>query len=168
MPTRKCAESSGETGIFPVENRLETGGTFSRLRVIAAMPFGRLSILMGTLTIAALLFCPGCERPASPIEEGVYVWQRQWTQQVTRAVRSVDENISTVMPLLAEVSFPDPRAAPEIVSVPLDWEALSHSGKSITAVIRIGDSASRTGWNSTAIDHIKSLLAAMKNSDFSE
>ncbi len=96
------------------------------------------------------------------LEHRVYVWQRNWTSEVTLAVSTLPDNISGILPLAAEIGFSKDDHKPVVQWVSTDNAALSLLSVSKEFVIRIGGSAAQTHWNEKACEAITDLCLALK------
>ena len=92
------------------------------------MFFIRLSALL-----AALLLLNGCEQPdAPPLDQQLYVWQRQWTSAHDAALRDSRADFSTLR-VLALQAFPQAGWS----RARIDPALLKRDGRPLIAVIRL-------------------------------
>ncbi|MHC8369403.1 DUF3142 domain-containing protein [Pseudomonas sp. MDT1-85] len=90
--------------------------------------FIRLSALL-----AALLLLNGCERPdAPPLDQQLYVWQRQWTPAHDAALRDSRPDFSTLR-VLALQAFPQAGWS----RARIDSALLKRDGRPLIAVVRL-------------------------------
>ncbi|MGE8065721.1 DUF3142 domain-containing protein [Pseudomonas sp. NPDC089569] len=90
-----------------------------------------LTRLIGLLTVLALL--NGCEqRDAPPLDQQLYVWQRQWTSAHDAALRDSREDFSTLR-VLALQAFPQAGWS----RARIDPLLLKRDGRPLIAVIRL-------------------------------
>jgi hypothetical protein len=89
------------------------------------------------IAVAALCRAAAAAEPGgNMMSQDVYVWQRSWTEQVVSAIQERATNFSEVVPLCAEVTWQS--GQPKVIRVPVNWDALSHSGTPIGLALRIG------------------------------
>lgn len=83
------------------------------------------------LTIAALML-PACQQSAKPLPQDAYIWQRQWTPAVTRAMHDSSSFVAQWRVLAAELDAGGRwnMAAP-------DWPALQAAVRPVVLVVRI-------------------------------
>lgn len=80
----------------------------------------------------------GCDRtqPSPPaLPQRAYVWQRDWTSDVSDAVRQAGTHLDGLVVLGAQVDLPSD--GPHLIRANLDWHALRDFGKPIGLAIRI-------------------------------
>ncbi len=109
---------------------------FSGRRGIAA--FGVMALLVFGFLTSSLLNCTRNEvedLPKAPLRHSLYVWQRQWTQDVVGALAQTAPSVTPFMVLVGELERANPswRCTPASV----DWRALAASGNEVWAVFRI-------------------------------
>lgn len=85
--------------------------------------------LLLTLLAATL---PGCSRPATPLPNDAYIWQRLWTPGLTSAVAAHTDLISHWRILAAQAD-----ARGQWQTTMPDWPTLIASGRPVIAVLRI-------------------------------
>jgi len=97
-------------------------------------------VLGGVCGLAAAVAAGGADQAAKPgpsrMSQDVYVWQRSWNEQVLSAVRERATNFSEVVLLGAEVTWQGGR--PNVIRIPIAWDALKGSGAAIGLALRIG------------------------------
>ncbi len=71
------------------------------------------------------------------ISNSVYVWQRKWNEEVTDSIAKASSEMSCFGVLSAEVSFKQNKID-NIVSVPINYEALKSTRKPVALAFRIG------------------------------
>lgn len=84
------------------------------------------------LGLALLIALSGCSRPAAPLPNDAYIWQRQWTPALVSAVRANSDIVSQWRVLAAQAD-----ANGQWLSTTPDWAALATSGRPVIAVFRI-------------------------------
>jgi len=100
--------------------------------------------------------------PAIPLNQEVYVWQRGWTAPVREAVVNHGGAFSNVVVLAAEVSWN--RGKPEVVRVPIDYNALALIGRPVGLALRIGPFSGPFATN----DAVAQILGSLASSIVSE
>ncbi|RJS22626.1 DUF3142 domain-containing protein [Corallococcus sp. H22C18031201] len=94
---------------------------------------------MGAVCLALGLACSR-ERPR-PLVHDAYVWQREWSSELSEAVREAPAQLSALRVLARE--FSGPERVP--VDVPVDVEALARGGREVVAVMRVDGTAPLDG-----------------------
>ena len=83
--------------------------------------------------LTALTLLNGCDqREAPPLDQQLYIWQRQWTPSHEAALRDSRADFSTLR-VLALQAFPQARWHRALI----DPELLKHDGRPLIAVIRL-------------------------------
>ncbi|MCX7008585.1 MAG: DUF3142 domain-containing protein [Kiritimatiellaeota bacterium] len=101
--------------------------------------------IIGVMSLAGVgggLFLAGCgrqERPAPPLSQAVYVWQRQWNESVRAAVREAAGTADAFVVLAGEIQWTQGR--PQIARVEVDHAFLKTVPKPVGLAIRIGEHA---------------------------
>ncbi len=105
---------------------------------------------MRSLVCLAILL-PGCGQPARtppPLTQQAYVWQRDWTPEVSASVQKANAHLDGLVLLSAQIrAFPSPHPQPSTPSAghasldirrpKLDWDALRSFGKPVALALRI-------------------------------
>lgn len=90
-------------------------------------------ILSGSVLLAALLLSGGCERQdALPLDQQLYIWQRQWTPAHEAALRDSHADFSTLR-VLALQAFPQAGWS----RARIDTALLKRDARPLIAVIRL-------------------------------
>ena len=90
--------------------------------------------------ISIILLCSKGEyqkQKSGPIPNSVYVWQRNWNGAVAEALGKASQEMSCFGVLSMEVSFKQ-NQIDNIVSVPVNYEALKSTQKPVALAFRIG------------------------------
>ncbi|MGH8779550.1 DUF3142 domain-containing protein [Paraburkholderia sp.] len=111
----------------------------------------RLAIVCACVALA------GCSKPASPLPNDAYVWQRVWTDGVVAAMRASGGLVGTWHILAAELD-----ARGRWSDVAPDWSVLASEHAPVVAVVRIDGALNRLD-DSTLIAHVTRLLDAWKH-----
>ena len=86
-----------------------------------------------TLLLMALLALPGCDRaPPAPLEQQVYIWQRQWLPSHPQALAATRSDFTTLRVLAAQAH---PREG--WIQARVDLDVLRGDGRPVIAVIRL-------------------------------
>ena len=80
-------------------------------------------------------------REHGPVSQEIYIWQRQWTQETTEALRQVNGLGNGFLPLAGQLTWTE--AGSSMVWSKLDWAALKQGGKSVGLALRIDPIASK-------------------------
>jgi hypothetical protein len=96
------------------------------------------------------------------LPQEVYVWQRAWTPAVRESVAEYGGAFSNVVALAAEVSWR--HGKPEVVRVPLDFDALVLTKRPIGLALRIGPFSGPFTTN----DAVAKMLCSLASSVVSE
>ena len=97
---------------------------------IVGRSYGDLYIVLRrnwSLVVLTFALIPACsQRPAvrQPLDQRVYVWQRQWTSAVSDAVVASEKQLDGVVALGAELEWNGAIARP--IESNIDWKALRH------------------------------------------
>ncbi len=99
--------------------------------------------MIALFLLAVFTLLPGMMEIPEPVPtvhgrlpQDVYVWQRSWTPEVSRAVGELGGNFRRIIYLGAEIRWEQGRA--EIVHVPPDCKKLAGAGASVGVAVRIG------------------------------
>ncbi|RON93199.1 DUF3142 domain-containing protein [Pseudomonas fluorescens] len=92
-----------------------------------------MRVIVGLSAMLAVLLLCACERQdAAPLDQQLYVWQRQWTSAHELALKDSREDFSTLR-VLALQAFPNDGWHRARIDAPL----LQHDGRPLIAVIRL-------------------------------
>lgn len=101
--------------------------------------FTRTGALFAALSLT--LLTGACSRPAAPLPNDAYVWQRKWTPAVNAALHDSRDIVRTWRVLAAERDRGD-----DWTDVSPDWNALAAAHAPVIAVLRIdGQAGNRPG-----------------------
>jgi hypothetical protein len=91
------------------------------------------------LGLILLLHLPSIhiEKIKGEIPNEVYVWQRQWNSEVTQAISAASPSMSGFVVLAAEVVFRKDKIE-DIISVPVNYQALLDTQKPVALTLRVG------------------------------
>ncbi len=110
----------------------------------------RTLFLPVVLTAAAMLWwhAPRAPRAVVAMDHSVYVWQRDWTPQVRRAVAERLQDVREVSVLAGEIAWGgDARA---MTPIRLPWRELSACGRPVVLALRLGACDAATLSDATA------------------
>lgn len=124
----------------------------------------RITIALG-LGVGFLLGLPACNRSgklaapvpvtiSGPLVQRAYVWQRDWSRQVSQAVAGHATAFDSLALLAAQMEWRDPSKPPTIIRPAIDWTTLHATGKSIGLVVRVH----RAGEPDTVAEAVTKLL----------
>ncbi|MDD2600219.1 MAG: DUF3142 domain-containing protein [Kiritimatiellae bacterium] len=122
------------------------------------------SLFVLTLSAVVLLLLRGgafektrnTARVRVPLTHTVYVWQRQWSDDVTQGVMNIAEHIHGYSILAAEVSWDG--EAPKIVRAVYDADCFDDMNRCVALVIRIGPFAGQFSSESRAVAELSTLV----------
>ncbi|KQZ86849.1 DUF3142 domain-containing protein [Pseudomonas sp. Root562] len=104
--------------------------------------------------LTALTLLNGCDqREAPPLDQQLYIWQRQWTPSHEAALRDSRADFSTLR-VLALQAFPQARWHRALI----DPELLKHDGRPLIAVIRLDGQLKSLDQNEVTL-HIQQVLS---------
>lgn len=80
-------------------------------------------------------------REHGPVSQEIYIWQRQWTQETSEALRQVNGLGDGFLPLAGQLTWTETGSS--MVWTALDWAALKQAGKSVGLALRIDPISSK-------------------------
>ncbi|MCH9687070.1 MAG: DUF3142 domain-containing protein, partial [Deltaproteobacteria bacterium] len=126
------------------------------------------------LLLAVWLGCgttpPPAPRAHGALPQSAYIWQRQWSDAVTDAVRQSQPQTHAVglWPLAAELSCDNGQLRAQTVAV--DYEAVGEATADVAVVIRVGPCPTATmdspGATEALTEHVTEALARARHAGF--
>jgi len=108
------------------------------------LPFP-VRILAAAFSLAAAL--SSCERAkpsaaspttiSGPLIQRAYVWQRDWTPAVSRAITDHSGAFDTLDLLAAQIEWRSPQGGPSVVRPAIDWLALRATARPVGLIVRV-------------------------------
>ncbi|MBC7751851.1 MAG: DUF3142 domain-containing protein [Candidatus Saccharibacteria bacterium] len=114
-----------------------------------------MSICIGVL--CATLFASCHFHAPLPLDQQVYIWQRQWTPSHTLALAQSRQTFSTLRVLAAQ-AYPKEGW----IQAHIDFAALRKDGRPVIAVIRLDGQLPLLN-NSEIVDHIQQLIKSLQS-----
>lgn len=104
-----------------------------------------LALCLGASFFLCLTACTRSGKPTAPVPattsgtlvQRAYVWQRDWSRQVSQAVAGHAADFDSLALLAAQMEWRDRSNPPAIIRPAIDWTTLSATGKSIGLVVRV-------------------------------
>ncbi|HZI08982.1 MAG TPA: DUF3142 domain-containing protein [Myxococcus sp.] len=93
------------------------------------------------LALVLALACTRGSTPPAPLVHEAYVWQRDWSPELSRAVAEAPPELTALRVLARERSGPERTP----VDVAVDVDALARSGREVVAVMRVDGTAPLNG-----------------------
>lgn len=97
--------------------------------IARCIPLGGICLLL------LLAFHPDTSPRHAPLRQRAYIWQREWTPEVSAAVRQAGPHLDGFIVLAAEVAWKD--GAPKVLRPAVDWVALRGTAKPVGMALRI-------------------------------
>jgi hypothetical protein len=125
-----------------------------------------LPVAFGAVLLA--LGATGCDRKhaaattattSGPLTQRAYVWQREWTRQVSQSVSSHAGSFEELAVLAAQVEWHASEQSPALVRPVIDWMALKGSGTSVGLVVRVHRAGDGSQVAKTVADILHERLA---------